>query len=224
MAKKDAPTWYPAKDEKNVFGYFALYPILDIPASKSADEERTKEVLVLHTRTAGDPDTPAPMKVHPHNQMEFVRRFPDAWAAYKGETVLIGGTPLDALKLTDQKLMELSIYAITRLEHLAAISDQQCESMGFGTKKLRSEAQRLLAEAGKPVPAPTAEERTQEIAAAVTAATTAPEAKAAFDMAVAEAVAKALAARPAESAHVRRKTRGPNKPRAKAPAAEPVAA
>lgn len=211
------PQWFAAKDSPTVFGYFAYYQILDIPASKAADEERFKDVLVLHTRTAGETDTPAPQKVRPDNQVEFIRRFPDAWAAFQGQTVTIGGTPLDALNLPAMKVMELSIYAITRMEHLANISDQQCESMGFGTKKLREEAKRLLAEAGKPV---TAEQRTQEVAAAVNTAINSDQAKADLDRAIAEGVAKALAAMaPAEPA----KRRG-RPPKARAASGESQAA
>lgn len=219
MPKQSEDEWYPAKDEKNVSGRFAMYPILDIPASKAADEERTKDILVLHTRVAADPDKPAPIKVLPDNQMQLIHRFPEAWAAFQGEDVTIGGTPLDALKLPTQKLVELRIWGITRLEHMAAITDQQCENMGFGSKKLRTDAQRLLADAGKPV-VQTGDQRTQEVAAAVNTAINSDQAKADLDRAIAEGVAKALAAMaPAEPA----KRRG-RPPKARAASGESRAA
>ena len=204
-------TWYPAKNEKNVFGRFAYYDIVDIPASKAADEKRYKQILVLHTKSAGEIDIPAPIKVHPENQMELVHRFPDAWTAWEGGLVQLPGTPLDALGLGADQLLGMRIFGVTRMEHLANLSDQQCENMGFGIKSLRNKARELL---GAPAVAPTPPAPVAEAAPGMTQAD--------FDRRVAEAVAAALAARPVVP-QLAPKRRG-RPPKAKPAAAEPAAA
>ncbi len=153
---KQKEQWFPAKGEKGVTGRFGMHKHLDAKASRAADTEIYKEILVLYTRVAGDVDEPSAIKVHPRtadspgNQDALANRFPEAWKAWTtNEQVDMPGTPLDALDLEESRIIHLGLFGVYRLEHLAGLSDQQCENIGFGTKKLRERACEKL---GMPTP------------------------------------------------------------------------
>ncbi len=195
--------WFPAVGEPSVLGRFGYTDIIDIPASKLADEERYKPIVVLFTKGVGEIDTPGPIKVLPSNQKEMMLRFPEAWRAFEGEDVTLGGTPLDALKLSADKVVELRIFGVTRMEHLAAISDQQCENMGFGTKSLRNRAREIL---GLPNQFSAGPSASAMIVPAVAAPTMS---QAEINQAIADGVAKAMAALKAQEPPPKRRGRPP---------------
>lgn len=136
--------WFPAVGEPSILGRFGYTDILDVAASLVKDEKIYKPIVVLFTKSIGEIDKPGPIKVLPSNQKELMLRFPEAWRAFEGEDVGAGGTPLNSLKLSADKIIELRIFGVTRMENLAALTDQQCDNMGFGTKSLRAQAREAL--------------------------------------------------------------------------------
>jgi hypothetical protein len=145
--------WFPAEGETGVQGRFAWHDLLDIPASLVADEERTKRIVVLYTKIAGSNDVAPPAKVLPHNKAAFIKRFPKAWEAFNGADVKVDGSPLTqpfhGLTLTADRAMNFQIRSVQTWEQLMALSDELCEQLGFGTRKLRNDA---LIAAGQMVP------------------------------------------------------------------------
>jgi hypothetical protein len=137
--------WFPARGEKGVVGRFEYYDQLDVARSKAADDYRYKKIVVLRTKVAGDQDENF-LPVKPHNQDSYINRFPDAWQAFQGEETPVDGTPLTELGLTESKISAFRINAIYTVEQVADLSDAMCEKVGFGTRKLRADAQTLLAE------------------------------------------------------------------------------
>lgn len=138
--------WYPAAEERGVVGRFEYLDVLDVPASLEADEERTKQIIVLREKVAASTDDTV-RKVRPETQQTMTRRFPDAWKAFQGEVVKIAGTPLSALGLNDDRITVFRLHGIMTVEQLSEVSDANCSVVGFGTKKLRDEAKAYLEKA-----------------------------------------------------------------------------
>src|ERR1043166_4930936 len=170
-----------APPEKGVGGRFSYYDQVDIAASKAADTEITKQIIVLQTRIPGDVDVPPYIKVRPENRVELIKRFPDAWKAFEGHDVAPVGTPLTALKIGSDKTLELRLMGVRTMEQLANLSDQQCENLGFGMKTLRQNAKEYLGMEG-------AKKITPEQMAVPPRVMTQAE----IDAAIAEGIAKAL--------------------------------
>ena len=130
----DPAKWRRAAKEPNVTGQFAYYDQLDIAASKEADEKRFKKIIVLWTQASGESPGP-PQPVKPHNQQQFVERFPDAWREFNGEEVPIDGTPLTVLKdMGESESIKFRLNGVITVEQLATLSDAQCEAIGFGLR------------------------------------------------------------------------------------------
>lgn len=208
-------TWYPAKGEQNVVGRFGTTKILDIPKSKDADEPVYKDIIVLFTRAIGNIDIPGPIKVLPDNRRDLIARFPEAWEAFSGNLVNVPGTPMDGLEASPDKITEWSLFGVVRLEHLANLSDQQCESMGFGTKAWRAKARMLLGLAEHGVPSNASAVKQSALPQAPQASVLVAD----VQKMVADAVAAALAAQKAAEPEPKRRGRPP-----KAQTAEPAAA
>ena len=136
--------WYPAEGEPNVEGRFSYYDLLDIPASKAADEERTRKIVVLWARVRGYDPNP-PNKVTPENQEAYIKRFPTAWKAFQGEEVPVVGTPISEMPgIEDDRMRKFQFAGVLTIENLAALSDSQAQQIEFGTRKLRDAAIKLL--------------------------------------------------------------------------------
>lgn len=143
MQKED---WYPAKHEPGVLGRFGYEKILDVKASREADEERYREIVCLYTCVPASKDIPPPQKVLPQNQREFIERFPEAWEAFRtGERIAIDGTPLDEPfheipAMAERDAQRLEIEGVQSWEQFARLSDQQCMHLGFGMRRRRDAA------------------------------------------------------------------------------------
>lgn len=142
--------WYPAilpdgTPEQGVVGRFEYYDQLDIAASKLADQKIFKKIIVLRTKATSSVDESV-QPVRPHNQHDFTKRFPTAWAAFQGEAVPVQGTPLAELtEISEAQTNHLRLYGISVIEQIAVLSDAGVESLGFGFRTLRSQAQAFLA-------------------------------------------------------------------------------
>ena len=137
--------WYPAAPpEKGVVGRFEWFKQLDLKASREADEPRYREIMVIRMKASASSDESV-VPVKPHNQHEFQRRFPEAWQAFQGQEVKVGGTPLSDLGFDDTLITRLRLHAIMNVETLADLSDIGCQNVGFGTTKLRQAAKDHLA-------------------------------------------------------------------------------
>lgn len=132
--------WYPAANERGVVGRFEYMDLIDVPASKAADEKKTKPIIVLREKVAASTDDTV-RKVKPETQEEMIRRFPDAWKAFQGEVVPVSGTPLSEIGFNADKTVMYRLHGIMNVEQLAQLSDAQCQIVGFGTKKIRDQAQ-----------------------------------------------------------------------------------
>lgn len=135
--------WYPATGETGVVGRFEYLPILDVAASREADEEKTRDIVVCRMKAAGSVDESV-VKVKPDNQEQLVRRFPDAWLAFQGQEVKVEGTPIAALGFPEQVNVTLQLGGILSVEQLADLTDMACQNIGFGTRKRREAAQAYL--------------------------------------------------------------------------------
>jgi len=135
--------WYPAVEERGVIGRFEYMDVLDVPASLAADEERTKQIIVLREKVAASTDDTV-RKVRPETQQTMTKRFPDAWKAFQGEIVKVPGTQLSVLGLNDDRVTAFRLQGVMTVEQLAELSDAGCNTVGFGTKRLRDEAKAYL--------------------------------------------------------------------------------
>ncbi len=149
--------WFPAKGEQSVLGRFGYHDHLNIPASKAADEEVRAPIVVLYTKIAGENGNAPPQKVMPDNKGEFIRRFPEAWAAFNGSMdTPVNGTALSrefhGLTLDAEKAMNFQIQGVLSWEAIAEMSDATCERLGFGTRKLRNDVMTAMGRTppGKP--------------------------------------------------------------------------
>ncbi len=138
--------WYPDKTAPRgtVVGRFEYFDLQDNAASREADELVHKQIVILRTKISGSTDDTA-VKVKPGNQVEFQKRFPEAWQAFQGNMPEVEGTPLaDLPEMTREKVQRLSLDGITVIEQLAGIGDNQCQAFGFGYRKLRDAAKTFL--------------------------------------------------------------------------------
>ncbi|MFO1183594.1 MAG: hypothetical protein U1E56_02250 [Bauldia sp.] len=137
--------WYPAVESNQVVGRFEWYDKLHIADSIAADEKRYTKIIVLRHKVVGThEENVTPLK--PHNEQALRERFPEAWTAFQGEVPPIKGTPLTKLDLSSDRVDAFKIHGILTLEQLAGLSDAQCQAVGFGTRKLRTDAAERLAE------------------------------------------------------------------------------
>lgn len=143
MNSTKGPTWYPGA-EPGVVGYFEQVGIPDVPASEAADELREMPCVVLIAKPVGATDW-TPVKVKPHNMQELIRRFPDAWRAFQGEHVDVGGTPLTELGMSGSDIEALRLNGITSVETMAELSDERAQALGFGKRKQRDAARAYIA-------------------------------------------------------------------------------
>ena len=135
--------WFPAAGETGVIGKFEYFEVLDVAASRAADEEKTKEIIVCRMKAAGSVDESV-VKVKPDNQEQLVKRFPDAWLAFQGQEVKIDGTPISVLGFPEQVNVVLQLQGVLTVEQLADLTDMACQNVGFGTRKRREAAQAYL--------------------------------------------------------------------------------
>lgn len=139
----DPNKWYPASGENGVVGKFEYYPILDVKASREADEEITMDIIVCRMKAAGSVDE-SYVKVKPDNQQELVKRFPDAWLAFQGQDVKIDGSPISVLGFPEQVNVVMQLHGVLSVEQLAELTDIACQNIGFGTRKRRETAVEYL--------------------------------------------------------------------------------
>lgn len=138
--------WFPvAPPEKGVVGRFEYFEQPDIAASREADEKKTRTIICLRSRAtavAGD-DSFVPMK--PHNQAEFIRRFPEAWEAFNGgKEQAVRGTPLTDIGMEEADILKFRMYGFTSIEAVAELADAALTIIGFGTRKWRDKAQAFV--------------------------------------------------------------------------------
>jgi hypothetical protein len=147
--------WYPAHGETGVVGRFEFDETLpDIVKSRAADEFVPLRVTILRAKIIGDQDN-TPILMNAENAQSLIKRFPEAWKAFNGEEVKLDGTPLSDLvtvnadgretRLNEDKILDFRLNGCMTVEQLAVMSDAICEKVGFGTRKLRAEAQAMLA-------------------------------------------------------------------------------
>lgn len=136
--------WYPAANETGVVGRFEYYDQLDVNASKLADEEKFRQIIVCRMKVVSDVDESI-VPLRDFNKQALIKRFPTAWAAFNGEEVQLDGTALSEIGIGETKVLDYRINAITTVEQLALLTDAQCEQVGFGTRKQRADAQAFLA-------------------------------------------------------------------------------
>lgn len=135
--------WYPAAGETGVVGRFEYLDIIDVVASRAADEEKTKQIIVCRMKGTGSADESV-SKVKEDNQQILVKRFPDAWLAFQGQEVKIEGIPIAKLGFPDQVNVILQLNGVVTVEQLAELPDLACQNIGFGTRKRREAAQAYL--------------------------------------------------------------------------------
>ena len=136
--------WFPSIDGPDVVGRFETVKRIDAKASREADEEVFRDVIVLREKIVGQRDESVrPLK--PHSQRDLIRRYPDAWRAFEGEEVEDDGTPLSELGIEGDKALLFRINGVCNVEQLAKVSDATCDALGFGSRKLRQQAADLIA-------------------------------------------------------------------------------
>lgn len=136
--------WYPvAEPEKGVIGRFEYFDILDVKASREADEEVYMPAIICRTKAVGSTDDTC-VKVKPYNKDALIRRFPAAWKAFQGEEIKVDGTPIEKLGFSTTENDTLLLNSIQTVEQLAELSDMACQNIGFGTRKRRDIARDYL--------------------------------------------------------------------------------
>lgn len=144
MSQQASDGWYPvAPPETGVWGRFEWVDVIDVEASKQADEYRYKKIPALRSRAAGAIDESVE-PVKPFNQEKFIRRFPEAWRYFQGEMVQAYGTPLEEMEFLEQERLQFQMYGVHSIEQLSTLSDDACSLMGFGTRKNREKAKAFL--------------------------------------------------------------------------------
>lgn len=147
-----ATQWYPATNETGVLGRFGYTEIPDIPASIEADEQKFKQIVVLWTKIVGSPEAGPPQKVLPQTKSDLIRRFPEAWKAFQGENIPQNGTaitePFLGLDMPEPMVLLFQLNNVTSWEQIPALSDAQCQNMGFGVRKYRDD---VMTRMGLPV-------------------------------------------------------------------------
>lgn len=135
--------WFPEVGFSQVLAQFGSVAALDIPKSKEADEPVYRQVPAVQVKVIGSSDI-STHALKPANTSSFIARFPEAWAAYEGKASDVDGTPLDALEIDHTRSVKLKAAGVRSLEQLAEMSDATCANLGFGFRKLRTEAQDFL--------------------------------------------------------------------------------
>lgn len=138
--------WFPEVNSGGlVVGRFRYNESLpDVAASKAADKEIKRKLIVLESKAVASSDVSVQI-VKPHNEREFRTRFPDAWRAFQGEEVKISGTPLKEMGIfSDDQILFLQLNGILSIEQLAALDDAKCGHLGFGWRNNREKAKAHL--------------------------------------------------------------------------------
>lgn len=142
---KPRDEWFPAKGEKGVVGRFEYYNgVPDVVKSRAADEFVPLPKIACRQKITGNADEIC-VPVKPFNKDALINRFPEAWRAFNGEEVEVDGMPLETLGIPEGKVLLFRLNAVSTVEQLADLTDAQCEAIGFGTRKLRAEAQARMA-------------------------------------------------------------------------------
>ena len=97
------------------------------------------DVVKVEIRTTGSRD----IFVGPANS-KWIEEFPQAWAAYQGEAVVVSGTPLN--KVENLGRMEAAYYqtrGIKTAEQLAEVTDGNIGNFGHGAYLHREAARKL---------------------------------------------------------------------------------
>jgi hypothetical protein len=141
--------WFPASGDPAIIGRVVLVKRINVAESKKQRKEVYIEFPAIEHKVAGlsgdisfalikeeaDPDTAE----------YWIRRFRAAWEAYKGASVTIDGTPLeDWDNIPANMLATLKTNGLTTVEQLAIISDAHCDSLGTGSRKWRTAAQKFV--------------------------------------------------------------------------------
>lgn len=147
-------TWFPCSTEKGLIGRFVYIEQIDIPTSQRTGIPTMHQIAVLQERTSGNNDfISKKIPPDPIARKAMIDKWPQAWASFNGEDVVIVGTPLDQpfhdLTMTSGVRQKHIGYGITIWEQIADLSDASCSTLGFGEVKLRGDVMRAM---GKTVP------------------------------------------------------------------------
>ena len=151
--------WFPSAEGKDskVMGRFVDH----MKEYTTADgQKHTKPVILLLHMFPGSSDVSSSL-MKPFNEAELKKRFPTAWAYYektKAESanapaevpiatqIGMKGTPIEHVSfLGKDKIGYLKNMAFYTVEQLAALSDTECQNIGYGAKKWRKQASDYLA-------------------------------------------------------------------------------
>jgi hypothetical protein len=149
--------WFPAMDSQQVVG--RVIEVEKEHAGKSREAGRSVKIMVpvMATKVLKDSADISIQEIKPHNQVSFTSRFPGAWEHYlkeKGdqpqEVVVapVAGTPIDEASFIHRdKVLYLKHAGFSTIEQLAAMDDNQMQSLGRGAREWRKKAVQHLQKA-----------------------------------------------------------------------------
>jgi len=131
----------------------------------NADLTDYTEVVQLRLQAPGSKtvyDQPARLESHP-NRPSDPERFPIAWQAFRAGHNMDGmGTSLTELDgITEGDIKRLELNGVRTIEHLARVSDNHLDGLGFGGRLLRDRARAFAA--GRPAVDPEKAELKEQI-------------------------------------------------------------
>lgn len=142
--------WFPATNEPTIIGRVVLVKRVNEGESKKQLREIYTTYPAIEHKVAGIQGDVSFALIkedkNPTEAAKWQRRFSKAWAAFKGVASNVAeGTPLSEFdELPENKAKELALHGLTTVEQLAEISDATCDSIGMGSRKIRTAAQRFL--------------------------------------------------------------------------------
>lgn len=156
--------WFPSAEGKDskVIGRFVDH---EKSFTDKDGKKITKMVILLEHKFPGSSDISTSV-VKDFNKAELIRRFPMAWERYekqKADAIArppevplatelgIKGTPIENVSfLGKDKIGYLKSQGFYTVEQIAALSDTECQNIGFGAKTWRKKAAEHLASPTNP--------------------------------------------------------------------------
>ena len=142
--------WFPATNEPNVIGRVVMIKRINVPESKKQRKEVYMDFPAIEHKIAGlTGDVSYALikeETDPDNADHWIRRFSQAWDAFKGtQSNISQGMPLEQFtELPEGIVKALIARDMTTVEQLANASDATCEALGSGMRKYRTAARAFL--------------------------------------------------------------------------------
>lgn len=119
--------------------------------TKEAGREIYEDVELVRIRFPGDklrsvvaPANEMAYSQDHREQMTYIDRFPEHYAAFKKNVEFVSGTPLAMIDLTPAKVAEFKAMSINTVEQLAEVADRTISKMGMGAREYVEKARDFL--------------------------------------------------------------------------------